>query len=573
MTSLLDDYQGGILGVEIGKGSTKIPPTRKEKLQAELKILEWHKMANNAAIKSALLQTKSLKAPQPQKPQTQQSEDDSKWIKKLIQQEHIKPLEVSKDFVLDYESREKEQQERLSNQVDRHIQTLKSLRQKLEARHDMKQRNEEYRQWQKEFIPKKQAVMVGKTLDEIELKKGDDGPTEEERLDSEVNDDILRRASQRKALNGKAPNQSSQELTTVLDSLSRLAELEQRISSLEKDNRYDAMLAKENPPAFQRSSIEFNDHKMYPELSHTKVNGNVMHGVNPTEIRKKRAQPDKHGPMGVVYEVRTKNANAGGDPLLRGNNRGNQRSWKVKVPMAGSGAAAVRGKRQGQYDSDVPGEDDDEDGSLGGRRGVFITAGQTSEENLLQRQRQQQRDAAKREKARNNYLAPVGVTSLKNRRQQRKGREKEVQIGQHKHQQAMAEMQRRKQQQQQLSKGVSAAARNAQQRAVPPAKGAAAGVRTKNKHLQQFQMEKQQHQRRKEEITRGGKGAAVRGSVESRLVSQTAPVYAAKVAPRGAGTNMTRRTGDMYPFVETSQRHQPASAPEASLFKGWVAFE
>jgi hypothetical protein len=29
----------------------------------------------------------------------------------------------------------------------------------------------------------------------------------------------------------------------------------------------------------------------------------------------------------------------------------------------------------------------------------------------------------------------------------------------------------------------------------------------------------------------------------------------------------------MYPFVETSQRHQPASAPEASLCKGWVAFE
>lgn len=489
--------------------------------------------------------------------------------------------------MLDYEAREREQQERLSNQVDRHIQTLKSLRQKLEARHDMKQRNEEYRQWQKEFIPKKQAVMVGKTLDEIEMKKGDDGPTEEERLDAEVNDDLLRRASQRKALNGKAPNQSSQELTTVLDSLSRLAELEQRISSLEKDNRYDAMLAKENPPAFQRSSIEFNDHKMYPELSHTKVNGNVMHGVNPTEIRKKRAQPDKHGPMGVVYEVRTKNANAGGDPLLRGNNRGNQRSWKVKVPIAGSGAAAVRGKRQGQYDSDVGGEEDDEDGSLGGRRGVFITAGQTSEENLLQRQRQQQREAAKREKARNNYLAPVGVTSLKNRRQQRKGREKEAQIGQHKHQQAMAEMQRRKQQQQQLSKGVSAAARNAQ-RSVVPAKGAAAGVRTKNKHLQQFQMEKQQHQRRKgtslpvpcsfaiillilvllftEEINRGGKGAAVRGSVESRLVSQTAPVYAAKVAPRGAGTNMTRRTGDV-----PVRRNQP-TAP-AGLGAGGIAVQ
>jgi hypothetical protein len=29
----------------------KKPPTRKEKLEAELKLLEWHKLANDAAIK------------------------------------------------------------------------------------------------------------------------------------------------------------------------------------------------------------------------------------------------------------------------------------------------------------------------------------------------------------------------------------------------------------------------------------------------------------------------------------------------------------------------------------------
>lgn len=32
----------------------KLPQSRKEKLQAELKLLEWHKMANNAAIKVGL---------------------------------------------------------------------------------------------------------------------------------------------------------------------------------------------------------------------------------------------------------------------------------------------------------------------------------------------------------------------------------------------------------------------------------------------------------------------------------------------------------------------------------------
>ena len=35
----------------IGKPSVKKSPTRKEQLEAELKLLEWHKLANDAAIK------------------------------------------------------------------------------------------------------------------------------------------------------------------------------------------------------------------------------------------------------------------------------------------------------------------------------------------------------------------------------------------------------------------------------------------------------------------------------------------------------------------------------------------
>lgn len=75
---------------------------------------------------------------------------------------------MSKDFVLEYEEKEKVNADRLAHQVDRHISTLKTLRSKLETRHDLKTRTEEYRQWQRGFLPKKHAVMVGKTLDEYE---------------------------------------------------------------------------------------------------------------------------------------------------------------------------------------------------------------------------------------------------------------------------------------------------------------------------------------------------------------------------------------------------------------------
>lgn len=434
----------------------------------------------------------------PQKPAPQHTEDDAKWIKKVIQQEHIKPLEVAKDYVLDYESRERENADRLSNQVDRHIQTLKSLRQKLEARHDLKVRSEEYRTWQKDFLPKKQAVMIGKTLAEVEMQRQANRHAEDDAdaaLDAEIQDDLLKRHAHRKANNGKAPHQSSQELNTVLDSLSRLAELEQRITSLEKENKYDALLDKESLTANQRSPVEFSEHKMYPRLPNTNINGNTVNGVNPVEIRKRRAQNDRAGPMGVVYEVRTRPGGKGGDPLL-GNSKNNnrQRSWQVNVPMAGSGAAAVRGKRQ-QFDDDDRDNFDDDNDYAERKPGVFLTAGQTSEDNFQPlTAAQRQREAQKRERLRNQHLAPAGTKALRGRVQDKRLRAKEAAIGDRKHQQAMQEMQRRKQQQTNLTKGVAAAARNTN---VAVRKGAAAGVKTKNKHLQAFQADKKQFERRK----------------------------------------------------------------------------
>lgn len=303
-------------------------------------------MANAAAIKSALLQTKSLKDQASSQQVTikpQYTEEDEKWIKKVIQQEHIKPLEVSKDFVLEYEKREKENQDRLSHQIDKHIGTLKSLRQKLEARHELKTKTEEYRTWQRDFLPKKHAVMIGKTLNEIDTSASSPTTRELDALDKEINDELM---------NKKLQARSSQELNTVLDSLSRLADLEHRISSLEKDNKYDQMVAMEKPTANQRTAFEFRKKR----------------GPMATSSANHDPEVGGHGPMGMVFEVRNKK------PAQAGN------SWKVKLP-SGTGTAAVKAKHaqpQQAYDTDDYGED--EDGSVGGA-GVFITA-QSSTERL-----------------------------------------------------------------------------------------------------------------------------------------------------------------------------------------------
>lgn len=103
----------------------RVPQSRKEKIEAELKLLEWHKMANAAAIKvcflrfpvekaftisrydfpstqqGALLQTKNTVQISPKK-EPQHALDDERWIKRVIKEEHVRPLNVSQSASFSY---------------------------------------------------------------------------------------------------------------------------------------------------------------------------------------------------------------------------------------------------------------------------------------------------------------------------------------------------------------------------------------------------------------------------------------------------------------------------------------
>lgn len=268
-------------------------------------------------------------------------------------------MEVTKQFVLDYEASEKEHTERLTSQVNRHINTLKNLRVKLEARQDLKERTEEYRQWQRGFAPKKLAVMSGLTIDDfnnsLALKgsKSIDTREDENANDREINDALMNSANDRNLSKHDTSHKSKQELSTVLDSLSRLADLQNRISNLEKENQYDHMKSMEKPSANQRTSIEFI---------------------------KKRAEPEERGPKGMVYELRNKKEAAF---------KREQQSWKVQIPGrmagAGGGIAAVRARQRGGDSLNAGGGyegDDDFNNSVddeAGGPGIFITEGDGNE--------------------------------------------------------------------------------------------------------------------------------------------------------------------------------------------------
>jgi len=272
----MDSAEGGsALGLVGGGTRPKKVLSRKEKIQEELKLLEWHKMANDAAMKASLMQNRQLKAAIPNAIPAH-ADDDAKWMKKVIQQEHIKPLEVNKDFVLEYERREKENEERLTMQVERHIGTLQKLRGKLEAKAEMKTRTDEYRQWQRTFNNKKQEVLLGRTLAEIEA--------------VELNKE---NAGNKPTLMPAKRAKPASELSNVLDSLNKLSELESRITSLEKDNVYERMVQAERPSVDRRTVLDFKKSRA---------------------ITGPEDEPGR-GPKAVVYTMRPK-----------------QKSWQVPVP-------------------------------------------------------------------------------------------------------------------------------------------------------------------------------------------------------------------------------------------------
>lgn len=430
------------------------------------------------------MQNKTLKSVVPGRNQPQHQRDDVKWMKSVIEQEHTKPLEVNQQYVLDYEKREKENTERLNIQVDRHLSTLSNLRNKLEQRVQMKKTSDEYRNWQKGFSAKKNAVMLGKTLSEI---NGNNDEYDNNKI------------SQSKTL--IKGGQGSSELSTVLDSLNRLASLEKRITSLEKENEYDEVLGKDKPPAYQRTSIEF---------------------------RKKRT-PLEGESMGITYALRPKKT-----------------SWNVKLPVgqAGAGTRAKIGNKSGG--------------------GAFLTDfGDDGDEPEMSAA--EKRELQKKERQKQLAMATQGQKNVRNRVLTKKAQEKEKIKGASKHEEALKELNRRRHEQQITRQRVPA-------RNVVPSKGAAGGIKNKNKHLQDFQNIKNGHNKRKDDLkkklNRKGGTEATSFTAPAKMggggLSENRAVVGRQPRIVKTGGTVTRRT-DQAP---TRRVQQNLTAPNVAAVGG-----
>jgi len=218
-----------------------------EDLEAEMKLLHWHKLANEAALKAALIRTKNMKEKDSHAPPRETLQEKASWMQQLIEEEQAKPLQVGKDFIKQYEEEEVANEAALTRQVDHHIQCLRNLRNSIEKRETIKARKAQFREFKASVEREKKAVLEGKKRadERFKVKKSSNQEEDEE-------------------ANGKGVKGT---LSTVIGSLDKLVELEKRISGLEQDNLHDRVKEGATVPQqkFERMKLAFTKKKSAPK--------------------------------------------------------------------------------------------------------------------------------------------------------------------------------------------------------------------------------------------------------------------------------------------------------------------
>ena len=105
-----------------------------------MKLLHWHKLANEAALKAALIRTKRLRDKDKQVMSQSKAAEKAAWMQRVVEEEQMKPLEVTDDFIRQYEQQERAESEKLEAEVERHIKNLQQLKQNLTEREELTKR-------------------------------------------------------------------------------------------------------------------------------------------------------------------------------------------------------------------------------------------------------------------------------------------------------------------------------------------------------------------------------------------------------------------------------------------------
>ncbi|CAM9192595.1 unnamed protein product, partial [Phaeothamnion confervicola] len=212
-------------------------PSGMDDLKAEMKLLRWHKLANEAALKAAIVKTRRVKADAAAAasagtPHSQVARSA------VIDDEQSKPLHVSREFVQAHERREQIATERLDREVEAHLASLQRLRAQIQQRHAEQERLAHFKAKQCSLEKDRAMLLQGRlspARSSASLRRCSDGTAGQRHKEKEP---AAASAGRRGHCSGS--DDAGGATAKVLTSLDRLVELEQRISRLENGgNAYD----------------------------------------------------------------------------------------------------------------------------------------------------------------------------------------------------------------------------------------------------------------------------------------------------------------------------------------------
>lgn len=232
-------------------GPKKRNASQIKELEQEMKLLHWHKLANEAALKAALIRTKKLKASSNNPMAAVESRRErAQWMQQIIEEEQNKPLEVNEDFIIKYEKKEREEEERLEDEVQRHIESLQKIKKNLRAKEEVRRRTMIYRDKRKAL-----KASLGNYGSPNDPTSGSGGLPQMILVPDGTNPE-----SESQYAPGGAPGAPGMHgtLSKVINSLDKLVDLEKRIARLETDVGPDSPVGDNHT---KRTRIKFTKRK------------------------------------------------------------------------------------------------------------------------------------------------------------------------------------------------------------------------------------------------------------------------------------------------------------------------
>ena len=202
----------------------------------------------------------------------------AQWMQQIIEEEQNKPLEVNEDFILKYEKQEREEEERLEEEVQRHINSLQRIKSNLKQKEKVRRRTIIYRE-------KRKALQ--NSLGQYDQANIDpQGPPRGMLAPGNINPE-----SEESMMGGMHGT-----LSKVINSLDKLVDLEKRITQLESDvGPHSPVAGASGDHGTRRTRIKFTKRRAESE---GKVPARNIFSVKEVPIGSKKRSTKRKGSTG-----------------------------------------------------------------------------------------------------------------------------------------------------------------------------------------------------------------------------------------------------------------------------------